>query len=159
MLWRLIGLVGCFVSSGCLDSTPVKQRPISNEQLAVMFDLAVGQVRPLPEHKAICVGLQGIGERQMRDAPVSIIRQLAIAVRLPAYPNSRCGFDVFPFVTEGNAKAMLYTVKIEKMDRNGIITFWATAIFGNLGAEGTQYQLVRSRGKWLARSTGGQVIS
>ena len=54
---------------------------------------------------------------------------------------------------------MLYTVKIDNLTANGSVTFMATATCGNLGANGRQFRLVRSQGRWVARPTGLQVLS
>lgn len=156
---KSFGFVGSVASLGCSAAAPTAPRAISTEQLAVMFEMAVAQQRPFNEQKAMCIGLQSIADRQMRDAPASMVRRVAASLRMPAYPASSCGLDIVPFVKATGAKAMLYTVKIDNLTANGSVTFMATATCGNLGANGRQFRLVRSQGRWVARPTGLQVLS
>ena len=65
----------------------------------------------------------------------------------------------YTYVTATKAAAILYTVKVESRDRRGVLTFWATAVFGNLGAYGMQFRLVREGGRWTPEPTGMSVVS
>ena len=62
-------------------------------------------------------------------------------------------------VTATKAEAILYTVRVESRDRKGVLTFWATAVFGNLGAHGMQFRLIRQAGRWVPEPTGLSVLS
>ncbi|KHA63825.1 hypothetical protein [Sphingomonas sp. Ant20] len=124
-----------------------------------MFDAAVERARPGESKRAICVGMQGLADGAVKDAPERTIRRLAERLRLPAVPASQCRADIYPYVTATKAAAILYTVKVESRDRRGVLTFWATAVFGNLGAYGMQFRLVREGGRWTPEPTGMSVVS
>ena len=128
-------------------------------QMDAMFEAAMAQARPGAEKRAVCVGMQGLSDRAVTDAPKNMIRRLAEALRSPVLPASQCSADVYPFVTTTKAEAILYTVKIESRDREGILTFWATAAFGNLGAHGAQFRLIRENGRWIPKPTGLSIVS
>ncbi len=132
---------------------------LDDAQIDVMFDEAVARARPGEGKRAICVGLQGLTDRAVKDAPERTIRRLAELLRLPAFPASQCRADVTPFVTATKAEAILYTVRVENRDRKGVLTFWATALFGNLGAYGMQFRLVREAGRWTPQATGVSAVS
>jgi len=132
---------------------------LSAEQMTAMFYTAIAQARPDEDKAAICVGMQGLSDGQVRDAPSGVVERLAGALRLPAVPASQCGFDVTPFVIATHAKAILYTVRVEARDRRDALTFWAVATYGNLGANGTQFRLVRDGDRWRAERTGLSVTS
>jgi hypothetical protein len=131
---------------------------LSEEQIALMFEKAVEQIPVLPEQKAICVGLQGLSDRVMHDGPSPIIARLSRELGLPSLPASQCSADVYPFVAQSRAQAILYTVKVERGGRTTLFT--AMAMIGNLGAKGTQYQLIRgTSGRWHAKPTGLTILS
>lgn len=124
-----------------------------------MFDAAVAQARPTEDKRAVCVGMQGLADKAVKDAPARVVERLGRMLRLPAVPASQCGFDVFPFVVATKANAILYTVKVQARDARGILTFWATATYGNLGANGAEFRLARDNGHWKPESTGLSVVS
>ena len=132
---------------------------LDDAQIGVMFDEAVARARPGEGKQAICVGLQGLADGAVKDAPERTIRRLAELLRLPAFPASQCRADATPFVTATKAEAILYTVRVESRDRKGVLTFWATAVFGNLGAHGMQFRLIRQAGRWVPEPTGLSVLS
>ncbi len=132
---------------------------LDDAQIDAMFDAAVALARPGESKRAICVGMQGLADGAVKDAPEATIRRLAELLRLPAFPAAQCRADVYPFVTATKAEAILYTVKVESRDRRGVLTFWATAVFGNLGAYGMQFRLVRKGGRWVPEPTGMSVVS
>jgi hypothetical protein len=132
---------------------------LDDAQIDAMFDAAVARARPGESKRAICVGMQGLADGAVKDAPEATIRRLAELLRLPTFPASQCRADVYPFVTATKAEAILYTVKVESRDRRGVLTFWATAVFGNLGAYGMQFRLVREGGRWVPEPTGMSVVS
>lgn len=132
---------------------------LDEAQIDAMFDEAVARARPGETKRAICVGLQGIADRAVKDAPERSIRRLAVLLRLPAFPASQCSADITPRVTANNAEAILYTVKVESRDRKGILTFWATAVFGNVGAYGMEFRLVREGERWKSEPTGRSLVS
>lgn len=134
-------------------------RNLDDAQLDAMFDAAVAQARPGEEKRAACVGMQGLADRAVTDAPERTIRRLAELLRLPAVPASQCRADTYPFVIATEAEAILYTVKVESSDRRGVLTFWAIATYGNLGANGAKLRLVREGGRWVSKPTGVTVIS
>ncbi|WP_156884419.1 hypothetical protein V3I01_18900 (plasmid) [Sphingomonas sp. gentR] len=124
-----------------------------------MFDAAVAQARPMEDKRAVCVGMQGLADSAVMDAPPSIVRYVGEAVRLPAVPASQCRADVHPFVIATKANAILYTVKVESRDARGVLTFWAVATYGNLGANGAKFRLIRANGRWTPEATGVSVVS
>ena len=131
---------------------------LSEKQIALMFDKAVEQMPVLPEQKAICVGLQGLSDRVMHNGPASIIARLSRELGLPSLPASQCSADVYPFVAQSRTQAIVYTVKVERGGRTPL--FIAMAMIGNLGAKGTQYQLIRgTSGRWQAKPTGLTILS
>jgi len=131
---------------------------LDDAQIDAMFDAAVARARPGESKRAICVGMRGLADGAVKDAPEATIRRLAELLRLPTFPASQCRADVYPFVTATKAEAILYTVKVESRDRRGVLTFWATAVFGNLGAYGMQFRLVREGGRWVPEPTGMSVV-
>lgn len=134
-------------------------RDLEDAQLNAMFDAAVAQARPSEEKRAVCVGMQGLADTAVIDAPPRIVQHVGEAVRLPAVPASQCRADVHPFVIATEANAILYTVKVETRDARGVLTFWAVATYGNLGANGAKFRLVRANGRWTPKATGVSVIS
>lgn len=141
-------------SPGSLDIVGLEEA-----QIDAMFDTAVAQAPPMEDKRAICVGMQGTADRNVKDAPARVVRRLGRTLRLPAVPASQCKFDIFPFVAATGANAMLYTVRVSARDARGILTFWALASYGNLGANGAEFRLVRLNGRWNAESTGTMVVS
>ena len=148
------------------DSEPGPSAPIvadisglTSAQIDTMFDAAVKQARPSQIKAAVCVGMQGLGDRVTVNAPAPTIARLSAKLRLPAFPASQCSFGVEPIVIKNGAKAILYTVRVEARDADGILTFWGGAAYGNLGANGTQYRL-RPRGEdWEPVPTGTIYVS
>ncbi len=69
------------------------------------------------------------------------------------------GYDVYPVVIDSGARAMLYSIRIEKIARDGTVTFWGNAIYGNLGANGAEFVLKRHGHGWVANPTGVSAIS
>lgn len=132
---------------------------LDDAQIDAMFDAAVAQAQPGEEKRAVCVGMQGLADSAVTDAPPRIVQRLREAVRLPAVPASQCQADVHPFVIATKANAILYTVKVESRDARGVLTFVAMATFGNLGAKGMQFRLVREQGRWTPRHTGKTIYS
>jgi hypothetical protein len=132
---------------------------LDNAQIDAMFDAAVAQERPGKEKRAVCVGMQGLGDRAVTDAPARAVQRLGEALRLPAVPASQCRSDVHPIVIATEANAILYTVKVESRDARGVLTFWAQAVFGNLGAKATQFRLPRENGHWTPKPTGLTILS
>lgn len=132
---------------------------LDDEQIDAMFAAAVAQARPGKEKRAICVGMQGLADKVVADAPSRVVQRLSEELRLPAVPASRCRDGLYPTVIATEANAILYTVKVESRDRRGVLTFWANAVFGNMGAQGTQFRLVRKAGRWMTESTGLSVLS
>lgn len=132
---------------------------LQDAQMDAMFDAAVAQARPGKEKRAICAGMQGLADGAVKDAPERTIRRLAELLRLPAFPASQCRAGVYPFVTATKAEAILYTVKIESRDARGVLTFWAVATYGNLGANGMQFRLVCEYGGWTPKPTGKSIVS
>lgn len=132
---------------------------LDDAQLNAMFDAAVAQARPGEEKRAVCVGMQGLADSAVMDAPPRIVRYVGEAVQLPAVPASQCRADVHPFVIASKANAILYTVKVESRDARGVVTFWAVATYGNLGANGAKFRLIRANGRWTPKATGVSVVS
>lgn len=132
-------------------------------QIDAMFDAAVEQKRPFPEHTAICVGLRGRQNRQMHDAPAPVIQRLANQLGLPAFPASQCAMDGFkdglPAVAATGEKVMYYSVVIEPATAKNEIIFWAHATFGNLGSEGAKFSLRRRSGQWVPVFMNVRVLS
>ncbi len=131
---------------------------LEDAQINAMFDAAVAQASPTDKH-AICAGMQGLGDKAVKDAPARVMERLGKLLRLPAVPASQCKFDLGPFVVATQANAILYTVKVETRNESGDLIFWATATYGNLGANGAKFRLVRENGRWIAKATGASVIS
>ena len=132
---------------------------LADAQLNAMFDAAVAQARPMEDKRAVCVGMQGLADSAVMDAPPRIVRYVGEAVRLPAVPASQCRADVHPFVIATKANAILYTVKVESRDARDVLTFWAVATYGNLGANGAKFRLIRANGRWIPKATGVSVVS
>ncbi|MCE3544150.1 hypothetical protein LXJ56_28645, partial [Escherichia coli] len=124
---------------------------LDDAQLDAMFDAAVAQARPGEEKRAVCVGMQGLTDSAVTDAPPRIVQRVGETVRLPAVPASQCQADVHPFVIATKANAILYTVRVESRDARGVLTFWAVATYGNLGANGAKLRLVREGGRWVPK--------
>ena len=134
-------------------------RGLDDAQLDAMFEAAIAQARPGEEKRAVCVGMQGLSDAAVTDAPSRIVRRVGEVVRLPAFPASQGRADVHPFVIATEANAILYTVKAESRDARGVLTFWAVATYGNLGANGMQFRLARKQGRWTSKPTGQSVVS
>lgn len=132
---------------------------LTTDQLATMFDEAFRQAGPSREKMAVCVAMQGLGDRREKDAPQAMIEGLADRSGLPTFPASKCAFDHVPYVIETDDEAILYSVKVESRDARGVLTFWATAAFGNLGAYSTQFRLVHENGRWTPEATGVSAVS
>lgn len=63
------------------------------------------------------MGMQGLTDSAVTDAPPRIVQRVGETVRLPAVPASQCRADVHPFVIATKANAILYTVKVESATR------------------------------------------
>ncbi|WP_165362081.1 META domain-containing protein [Qipengyuania thermophila] len=137
---------------------PGSTEGVSNRQLIAMFGQALARGAPLAEAKAVCLGLQGEQDNRTRDAPAFILKLLAPSIGLPVLPASKCSMDTVPRNAATREQAVLYTAKVEHLGQP--ITFMATAVFGNLGAKGTQYRLRSLRGGgFAAEPTGLTVLS
>ncbi len=71
---------------------------LDDAQIDAMFDAALAQARPGEDKRAVCVAMQDLGDRAVKDAPERVIARLAGILHLPAVPASHCRFDEFPFV-------------------------------------------------------------
>jgi hypothetical protein len=122
-----------------------------------MFRAAIAQTKPFPPQKAVCFGIDE-EDRQLGDPPEALRTLLAGKIGLPGYPASQCAFDIVPYVAASRAQAMLYTIKIYESGPAGI-RFLALATYGNLGASGAEFRLVRRGSKWVSEPTGLRVVS
>lgn len=138
---------------------PADVTGFTTDQIEAMFDAAAAQAGPGEDTNAICVGMQGRDDRWTRDPPQMAVTYLSKKLGLPAVAASKCGSDLTPFLIQSRQKAILYTVKVEARDPPGTLTFWATAVYGNLGANGMQYRLLRKGDRWVSQSTGLSVVS
>lgn len=132
---------------------------LTPEQIDVMFAAALEQARPLAGQTAVCLAMSTDGGGWRRDPPASTLRTFATRTSLPVLPASRCAFEVFPYVIASGERAMLYTVEAEPKDGERSISFWAHAIYGNLGANGAKFILRRRGSNWYADPTGERAIS
>jgi hypothetical protein len=127
------------------------------DQLEAMFRAAIGQAKPFDPQKAICFGIDE-RDRTLSDPPEALLQMLARELGLPGFPASECSFDIYPYVTASRDQAMLYTVRfMEKSDAG--LRFMAVATYGNLGANGEEFRLVRREGRWIPEPTGLRVVS
>lgn len=94
-----------------------------------------------------------------RNPPAHALDALSRLTDLPVLPASQCAADVFPFVIATGARAMLYSVRVEAIARDGRVTFWASAVCGNQCAYSKEYVLQRENGLWVAEPTGRAAIS
>lgn len=138
---------------------PADVTGLTADQIEAMFDAAAAQAGPGKDTNAICVGMQGRDDRWTRDPPPMAVTYLSKKLGLPAVAASKCGSDLAPFLIQTRQKAILYTVKVEARDPPGTLTFWATAVYGNLGANGMQYRLQRRGDRWVPQFTGLSVVS
>lgn len=138
---------------------PADVTGLTTDQIEAMFDAAVKQAGPGKDTNAICVGMQGRDDRWSRDPPSMAVTYLSKKLGLPAVAASKCGSDLAPFLIQTRQKAILYTVKVEARDPLGTLTFWATAVYGNLGANAMQYRLQRRGDRWVPQFTGLSVVS
>jgi hypothetical protein len=127
------------------------------DQLEAMFRAAIAQAKPFPPQKAVCFGVDG-ADRKLTDPPEALRQALARELGLPGFPASECAFDIFPYVTASRDQAMLYTVRVMEKKPAGL-RFMAVATYGNLGANGAEFRLVRSAGRWVSEPTGLRVVS
>jgi hypothetical protein len=127
------------------------------DQLDAMFRAAIAKAKPFPPQKAICFGIDE-QDRTLSDPPEALRHQLARELGLPGFPASQCSFGLYPYVTASRDQAMLYTVRV--IEKNGAgIRFMAIATYGNLGASGEEFRLVRRAGRWVAEPTGLRAVS
>jgi hypothetical protein len=138
---------------------PADVTGLTTDQIEAMFDAAAAQAGPGKDTNAICVGMQGRDDRWTHDPPQMAVTYLSKKLGLPAVAASKCGSDLAPFLIQIRQKAILYTVKVEARDPPGTLTFWATAVYGNLGANGMQYRLQRKGDRWVPQFTGLSVVS
>ncbi len=127
------------------------------DQLEAMFRAAIAQAKPSPPQKAICFGIDE-RDRTLSDPPEALRQVLAQGLGLPGFPASQCGFDIYPYVAASRDQAMLYTIRVMEKDDAGI-RFMAVATYGNLGANGEEFRLVRRAGRWVSEPTGLRVVS
>lgn len=133
---------------------------LSPRQIEAMFASAFAQARPFEDHRAVClVMMRTEGGGWPRNPPAHALAAFARWTDLPVFPGSDCAFDTFPFVIHNGAKAMLYTIRIEPIGRDGIVKFWANAVYGNLGANGAEFVLKRRGDAWHAEPTGVSAVS
>jgi hypothetical protein len=127
------------------------------DQLEAMFRAAMAQAAPFPPQKAVCFGIDE-DDRTLVDPPEVLRQRLSRELGLPGFPASQCAFDIYPYVTRSRDQAMLYTVRVLETDDDGI-RFMAVATYGNLGANGREFHLVRKGDRWVPEPTGLQVVS
>jgi hypothetical protein len=127
------------------------------DQLEAMFRAAMAQAKPFPPQKAVCFGIDG-EDREVTDPPEALRQALARELGLPGFPASQCSFDIYPYVTASRDQAMLYTVRVMETNSAGL-RFMAIATYGNLGANGEEFRLVRRAGRWVPEPTGLRVVS
>jgi len=136
---------------------------LSPEQIEAMFAAAFAQQRPFDDHQAVClVMVRAEGGGWPRNPPAHALAEFAKLTDLPVLPGSSCAFglyDVHPVVIDSGARAMLYSIRIENIARDGTVTFWGNATFGNLGAKGAEFVLRRRGNGWRADATGVSAIS
>ena len=132
---------------------------LSEAQLKVMFASAIEQARPYGGKSAVCYGIRDVDTGETRAAPATIGAYLERELKLPAFPASQCAFETFPFVIATREEAMLYTIRIDRVARDGVVTFWAAASYGNLGANAQEFRLERRGSGYVAVPTGVGVIS
>jgi hypothetical protein len=136
---------------------------MSPEQIETMFAAAFAQQRPFDDHQAVClVIVRAEGGGWPRNPPAHALAAFTKWTDLPVLPGSSCAFglyDVHPVVIDSGARAMLYSIRIENIARDGTVTFWGNATFGNLGAKGAEFVLRRRGNGWLADATGVSAIS
>ncbi len=136
---------------------PAPEPQVPADQIEAMFRAAVAQAKPFSPQKAVCFGIDA-QERTLRDPPEALRRLLSRELGLPGYPASQCSFDIYPFVTATREQAMLYTIRVIDAKGAGIL-FMAMATYGNLGAQGQEFRLVRRNGRWTPVPTGLRVMS
>jgi len=138
-------------------ATPGAGSRLPMDQLDAMFRAAIAQTKPFPPQKAVCFGIDE-QDRTLSDPPEALRQLLARELGLPGFPASQCSFDIYPYVTASRDQAMLYTVRVLERSDAGI-RFMAIATYGNLGASGEEFRLVRREGRWVPESTGLRVMS
>ncbi|HEX8448210.1 MAG TPA: hypothetical protein VF652_01345 [Allosphingosinicella sp.] len=127
------------------------------DQLEAMFRAAIAQTRPFAPQKAVCFGIDE-PDRTLGDPPEALRQKLARELGLPGFPASQCAFDIYPYVAASRDQAMLYTVRVMEKSGDGV-RFLAVATYGNLGASGEEFRLVRRSGGWVCEPTGLRVQS
>ncbi len=137
------------------DATAEPGRDLEPALLAAGFDKAIEQA--VDKGKPVCLSYSVDGSRKL-DPPEALRSEIARRLSVAAFPGSDCGFEERPFVKASREIAMLYTVKFTQ-ERQGSWLIEATAVYGNLGANGQAYRLQRSGGSWLAEPTGVSWIS
>lgn len=143
----------------CAVPRAAEEGGIGTDQLEVMFRAAIAQAKPFPPQKALCFEVQSTARLNRTEMPKGLRDRLARELGLPAYPASECGSDIYPFVIASREQAMLYSVRVEEAEERDVVRFWAIATYGNVGANGREYRLVMSAGKWVATPTGLMVVS
>lgn len=158
---RVTAWLAALFLAGCAqpEEPAASTAGLSQSQIDAMFAAAVAQAAPFEEHRAVCVAVSAGAGGVQTDPPAHVLRSVGALTRLPVVEASRCAFDVSPYVAASGARAMLYTVKLDRASRNGRVLFWAHATYGNLGANGAQFVLRRRSGNWQAHPTGVSVIS
>lgn len=123
--------------------------------LALGFEKAIDQT--IHAGKPVCLSYS-LDQAAQMDPPEALRASIAVRLKVPAYPGSLCGFGSAPFVKATGETAMLYTAQF-KRERQGTWLLRASAIYGNLGAEGQGYRLHRTKSGWRAEPTGERFIS
>ena len=94
-----------------------------------------------------------------RNPPAHALAALSRLTDLPVLPASQCTADAFPVVIATEANAMLYSVRVEGIARDGRVTFWPSAVCGKLCAYSKEHVLQHERGRWVVEPTGRMAIS
>lgn len=85
---------------------PADSDGMDGAQIDAMFEAAMAQAKPWAEKRAICVGMQGLADPTLANAPESTVGRLGGVFGLPAVPASHCSADIYPYVTDTGAEAV-----------------------------------------------------
>jgi hypothetical protein len=147
-----------------LDATYNYPLPAQPENNAVSREpglLTLGFAKALEQAvhtgKPVCLSYSIDNSGQI-DPPEAIITALEKQLGLNSYPGTSCGFETHPFVKASGKTAMLYSLRFTR-EKEGTWLMRASAIYGNLGAEGQAYRLRKTRRVWQAEATGERWIS
>ena len=143
------------------QNNPGAAQPASNAILQEPGLLALGFSKAIEQTvhagKPVCLSYSFDGSGPI-DPPLEIVTALAKQLGVSAYPGSSCGSNAHPFVKGSGERAMLYALRFMK-EKRGTWLLRATAIYGNLGAEGQAYHLRQTSRGWQAEPTGERWIS